>query len=81
MLGKRKLCAVKYRDVHLAIGCPSTKRSKGVVLAKARRVGRVTAIPWEAGIEAEERHGGWCPVVGCVGVLMRESRINQPREW
>jgi hypothetical protein len=52
---------VTHGDVHIGSGSPSTERRKGVVLAEAGRVRRVAAIPREAGIKAEERHGGWCP--------------------
>jgi hypothetical protein len=61
MWGKQEAVGVKHHDVHIGIGCPSTERSKGVVLAETRRIGRVATVPRHAGIEAEERHGGRCP--------------------
>jgi hypothetical protein len=49
------VCVVEVDDV--VIGCPSTEAGKGVVLAKAGGVGLMTAVPGQAGVEAEERHG------------------------
>jgi hypothetical protein len=42
------------RDLHIVIGCPATKCGEGVVLAKARSIGGVTAVPRGVGVKAEE---------------------------
>ena len=41
-------------DLHIVIGCPATKCSEGVVLAKAGSIGSMTAVPREIGVKAEE---------------------------
>ena len=50
------------RDLHIVIGCPSTKCGEGVVLAKTGSIGGVAPVSREIRIKAEERHGGRCPV-------------------
>jgi hypothetical protein len=47
-------------DIHIVVvACPSTaESSKGVMLPEARSIGRVTAVTWQVGVEAEEGHGG-----------------------
>jgi hypothetical protein len=50
------------RNLHIIVACPSTTQSsKSIVLAEARGIGRVAAVTWKVGVEAEERHVGRCP--------------------